>query len=97
MQGHTEYIATGDNVLADMLSRLPDKSLTPSSYASFLDQAWAYSPPLRTYRFFQPSPEFLSRLRSVLLQNECLPLKCLPSELGQFVPTAPATYNGALL
>ena len=25
VQGHTEYIATGDNVLADMLSRLPDK------------------------------------------------------------------------
>jgi hypothetical protein len=56
VNGRTKYIKSADNVLADLLSRLPLPPLTPESYLLFLQQAYNFDSRLKTYRFSFPIP-----------------------------------------
>jgi hypothetical protein len=97
VNGRTQYIKSADNTLADLLSRSPLPPLTLDSYQSFIQQVHTFDNRLKKYRFFRPKPSFISLLRSILLSNASLDITCLPNELGQFVPTAPDTFSGAML
>jgi hypothetical protein len=97
VHGHTEYIKSEDNVLADLLSRSPEPPLTIDAFTSFLVQVLALYPEMMPYHFFLPSQDFLCVLHSILLTNVSLPIDCLPYELGHFVRTAPVTFSGVTL
>jgi hypothetical protein len=97
VNGRTEYIKSTDNILADLLSRSPEPPLTQTTYTDFIAQVQAFDSRLSTYRFFLPTPNFLSLLRSILLNDCSYGIDCLPNELGQFVPIAPDTFNGVML
>jgi hypothetical protein len=97
VHGHTEYIKSEDNVLADLLSRSPEPPLTDDAFSTFIAQVLASHPEMKTYYFFLPSQDFLCVLRSVLLTNVSLTIHCLPKKLGRFVRTAPTTLDGVTL
>ena len=80
---NAKHIAGIDNVLADFISRPTHFNLSFSQRAEQIYQKHASA---RTWDYFQPSPELLQSLSSLLFSEQTLGLPNLPRNLGQFAP-----------
>jgi hypothetical protein len=79
---NAEYIPSAENKKPDFVSRISRN--TPPFLRK--QQILLEEPLATTWRSFQPSPELISSLRSVLLKNSDNPN--VPKKLGQFVPVS---------
>ena len=75
------HIAGKDNSLADFISRPPTNMLSP---AWRHQQILKKEPKLKSYRFFRPTPEFISNLESKLFSEQWTATTILPKQLGRF-------------
>jgi hypothetical protein len=82
-----EHLAGALNVDPDFISR-PNLHLAPFDWYF---QIFQKMPVLKSYYYFQPSPELVSLLLSRLFSDKPLGLPVLPKTLGQFVPTVSIT------
>lgn len=80
---NTDHIPGIENVLADFISRPSHFEL---SVADRAQQICRVHPSIRTYAYFQPSPELLHLISSALFTRPTQALPSLPKSLGQFVP-----------
>jgi hypothetical protein len=78
---HSNHISGVTNTIADYISR-PPTHLPSCHFRS--EQIFQMAPQLATYRFFRPSPEFLSILDSRLCTKHWQESPPLPKSLGQF-------------
>ena len=79
------HIKGDDNGLADDISR---PKLTKQSFQSHYKQLLQKNPLMASWTFFQPSPEILRLIRSLLCSASCSSLPVLPENLGRFVPAS---------
>jgi hypothetical protein len=78
---HSNHISGVTNTIADYISRPPTH--LPSRHLRS-EQIFQMAPQLATYRFFRPSPEFLSILDSRLCTEHWQESPPLPKSLGRF-------------
>ena len=78
---HSNHISGVSNTIADFISRPPTH--LPSRHLRS-EQIFQMAPQLATYRFFRPSPEFLSILDSRLCTEHWQESPPLPKLLGRF-------------
>jgi hypothetical protein len=89
-----DHLSGDINVIADFISRPTHFNLSPFDRAEQIFHQYSY---MRTWRFFQPSPELLQLLRSHLLAKSWPGRPSLPTNLGRFVPAGFTTSSSATI
>ena len=85
-----DHVPGEANIIADFISR-PDN--TSYTFPQRAEQIFLKHPFLRTYSVFQPSPEMLRLLSSVLSTKPVRLLPDLPPTLGQFATAESIVSN----
>jgi len=88
------HIAGTDNDIADFISRPPSPLPRPDERHK---QIYKKEPMLKSFRYFQPSPELLSLLASRLSTEQWLESPPLPKSLGRFAAAGSTTSHFAMI
>jgi hypothetical protein len=91
---NAEHLAGYLNVLADFLSRPTHMYLTHAQRSEQIFQKYSS---MRTWDYFQPSPELLQALSSLLLCDATPAPPKLPKKLGQFIRAGCTTSCSVIL